>query len=73
MFFSSMFMFDRFEISSKPHNKNMLSRYSLIYTIMNISSHTHNPLFYSPTLYFTIYGAMIILLHDVHENAFDAK
>ena len=42
-----------------------------IYTIMNILSHTYNPLFFSNTLYFTIYGAMIILLNDFHENTFD--
>ena len=43
--------------------------------VMNIilSSHTHNPLFISNTLYFTIYSAMIMLLHDFHENAFDPK
>ena len=81
MTFSSMFMFDRFEISGKPHidvfssfticNNNILSLYSLIYTIMKISSHTQNPLLFINTLYFTIYGAMIMLLHDFHENAFD--
>ena len=40
---------------------------------MNILSHTHNSLFFSNTLYFTIYGALIMLLHDFHENAFDPK
>ena len=55
------------------YNKIILSLYLLIYTIMNTLSNTYNPLFFSNTLYFTIYGAMIMLLHDFHENAFDPK
>ena len=33
----------------------------------------NNSLFFSNTLCFTIYGALIMLLHDFHENAFDPK
>ena len=46
----------------------MLSLHSLIYMIINISSHTPYPHFCRYTLCFTFYGVMITLVHDFHEK-----